>query len=80
MYPFKTLALFPLLELARRDKNSAQAMLHLQEIQKPSQEKLDDGLTEWLDHAQTAFAANDSDGAFAALDRALELARRDGFV
>lgn len=80
LYPFKTLALFPLLELARRERNSTQAWQYISEIQKPSQEKLDDNLDDALNRAQDALATGDSERAQNHLETALKIAREQGFI
>lgn len=80
LYPFKTLALFPLLELARRENDFEQASQVISEILNPTQEKLADDLEHALERVQDFFAAGDLENARGELARAMELARELGFV
>lgn len=80
LYPFRTLAWFPLLELARHENDLTYGIDCVAEILNPSQEKLDDGLENALTRAQEFYAAGDMENARGELARAIEQARRLGFV
>lgn len=80
LYPFKTLAWFPLLEWARRENDLADAGAMLAEILKPSQEKLPDALEDALRRAQAWIGAGEMENAQNELKRAMAMARELGFV
>lgn len=80
LYPFKTLALFPLLELARREQDSVQAVHYISQIQKPSQEKLDDGLNDALTRAQEALVAGEPERGWGQLEIVRKIAFAQGFI
>ncbi len=80
LYPFKTLALFPLLVIARRENSFAEAIKYAREILNPTQEKLAEELEGAVKRAVELFEANDLEGTRNELTRVVEVARGLGFV
>ncbi len=80
LYPFRTLAWFPLLEWARRENDFEQAREMISEILNPTQEQLAADLENALTRVQDFVAARDLENARDELARAMEQARELGYV